>query len=332
MFAVVRSELADGLRQSAFHLDFIDPSLHTKSKNLNPSITQSSGNIDALAERLEDNYLSQCNAENPLDFITLWTARGHLARFRLLEHYSRHASTPQADTIRDLAVNYALDILSCDTQLMTSSLTQGYTWFAAFHSPFPAYIHILQDLRKRPLEKRTDRTWDALSDNHAARTGGVECKDRPFFVVFSRLVLQAWDAREAALKERSQFGLPCQELPRIVVEIRMQIMLLTTSCRAVDRAVENAAPCDGQTKPHQQQQPAGLGEQSEFLRASDDFSTQIPVSMEFGGPSVGRGTSIWNQQMEYSEQSVPPVVPPVDANMEDFDWTTIDWNSMQGYK
>lgn len=325
MFAVVRSELADFLRYSAFHLHFINPSLHTMGADLNSSATQSSGDVNALAKRIEDNYLSQCNTENPLDFMTLWTARGHLARFRLLEHYFRHASTPQADTLRDLAISHALDMLNCDTQPMTSSLTQGYAWFAAFHFPFPAYIHVLQDLRKRPLGKHADKAWHVMSDNHAARMGGVKPKDRPFFVVFSRLVLHAWDAREAALKERTQSGLSSEELPRIVVEVRMQIMLMTTSFRAI----ENGAHRNDQTK---QQQPAGVGEPSRFLRASDEFPMQTSVLMEFGGSAVGGGTNVWNQQMQYSEQTVPPI----DANMEDFDWTTIDWtaidwNAKQGY-
>jgi hypothetical protein len=62
----------------------------------------------------------------------------------------------------------------CDTKLRTSPLTKGYLWFVHFHLPFPVYIHIVQDLRKRPIEGHAEKTWEVMSDNYKARFMNME--------------------------------------------------------------------------------------------------------------------------------------------------------------
>ncbi|CAI7623232.1 unnamed protein product [Penicillium glandicola] len=151
VFAVVRSELADFVRHSAFHLNFTNSVLST--------MPRSSTGIDeaeqllSLEKTIEEKYLAFCNPENPLHFMTIWTMRGYLAKNRLLEHYCRFStiSMPQTDAQRNGAIFNALRMLECDTKLMTSPLIKGYLWLVHFHFPFPAYIHLLQDLKNMPV-------------------------------------------------------------------------------------------------------------------------------------------------------------------------------------
>ncbi|RYP71776.1 hypothetical protein DL771_004588 [Monosporascus sp. 5C6A] len=167
LFAVVRSELSDFVRHSAFHLDFTNPSLNTFAKVNRLGPAPEGGELNILEKTMENKYLAFCNPENPLHFMTIWTTRGFPAKIRLLEHYSRcsGASMEQTDTQRNTAFSYALSMLECDTKLMNSSLTTGYLWLLRFHFPFPAYIHILQDLRKRPAEDYAENAWEVMSDN-----------------------------------------------------------------------------------------------------------------------------------------------------------------------
>ncbi|OJJ96982.1 hypothetical protein ASPACDRAFT_33567 [Aspergillus aculeatus ATCC 16872] len=226
LFAVVRSELADFVRHSAFHLNFTNPSLNTIATRL----TDETAQLVSLERALEEKYLAFCNPENALHFMTLWTMRGSLAKSRLLQHYSQcsNTSVPPTDAQRNTGIAHALRMLECDTELMTSPLTQGYRWLVHFHFPFPAYIHLLQDLKKRPVEAHADRAWEAMSDNYAVRMMDASQDDRPFFIVFSRIVLQAWEAREK-MAVAAQLETPPPVPPRMVVDIRDKVMQMTAS-------------------------------------------------------------------------------------------------------
>lgn len=87
IFTVVRSELNDSIRYSTSFLDFSNPVLDCVAGILRPSSER--GDFTILAKETNDKYLRFCNHENPLHLISLWTARGILARSSLMEHFSR---------------------------------------------------------------------------------------------------------------------------------------------------------------------------------------------------------------------------------------------------
>ncbi|KAE8378485.1 hypothetical protein BDV26DRAFT_261519 [Aspergillus bertholletiae] len=215
LFAAVRSQVGDFVRRSAFHLDFTNPSLKAIVKDTPHDADSEEKFLIDFEKTIEDKSLRLCNPENPLHFMTIWTTRGQLAKNRLLEHYSRYSSVQQTDAQRDIAISHALNVIECDTKLMTSPLTRGYLWFTDFHFPFPAYIYILKDLRKRPNVVHVDKIWRIMSDNCEARFKDMH-KVNPFFDFFSKIVLEAWEAREAAFK---QLNKPLQP-PGIVCGIK----------------------------------------------------------------------------------------------------------------
>lgn len=304
LFAVVRSELGDFIRHSAFHLDFTNPSLNIIGKDTRHGPVLEGGELIALEKTMEDKYLAFCNPENPLHFMTIWTTRGYLAKNRLLEHYSRHStsSVQQTDTQRNTAISHALSMLECDTKLMTSPLTKGYLWLIHFHFPFPAYIHILQGLRKRPTEDHAEKAWEVMSDNYEARIMSAKQDNRPLFIMFSRIVLQAWEAREALLRQQDK---PL-EPPRIVSDIRNKVMQMTSNF-SQNSNIEQANGAVGIN--------------------IDEFP--MPMPMDFGGHGLPNGTG-----GQGSTGSGPCGYPDIleqatmDVDMNQFDWTTIDWNSM----
>ncbi|KAK9485798.1 hypothetical protein V1527DRAFT_482637 [Lipomyces starkeyi] len=106
----------------------------------------------SLEKMIEDKYLKFCDPENPPHFMTIWTTRAYLAKCRLMEHHSRYSSSSahQAEAQRDAAISYALSMLECDTEIMTSPLTKGFLWLVHFYLPFIAYIQVVQNLKRRP--------------------------------------------------------------------------------------------------------------------------------------------------------------------------------------
>ncbi|KAF2125339.1 hypothetical protein P153DRAFT_370014 [Dothidotthia symphoricarpi CBS 119687] len=211
LFAVVCSELADFVRHAAFHLDFAAPALKVLAKDTELGMVEAT---------MENKYLKFCSQSNPLHYMTIWTARSFLAKFGLLKHLSSYFNSPGhkglgGDAERNIALSHALDALECDTKIMISPLMKGFHWFMGNHFPGLSYVHLAYDLRRRPANELSERAWEAMSDNHDARFMPLTT-DSPFFKIFAKLILQAWDAREAVLRQSGRELV----LPRVVVSIR----------------------------------------------------------------------------------------------------------------
>ncbi|OJJ72302.1 hypothetical protein ASPBRDRAFT_54171 [Aspergillus brasiliensis CBS 101740] len=216
-FVVLRSELGEFLRHSPLHLDYINPSFKAISRHLE------GGGVTDLERKIEDNYLRLCNPEIPLHYMTIWTIRGFLAKYLLLDHYSNFSPTQQSEAQRNIASSYAVRILESDTMLMSSPLTKRYHWHVHMHFPFPAYLHIIQDLRKRPTQEHAHEMWKAMSENYEIRFGDMY-RFHPFFDLMARNVLQAWDAHQSALSELGKTATS----PWIVQDVRTKLQKLNS--------------------------------------------------------------------------------------------------------
>ena len=305
VFAVVRSEMGEFIRHSAFHLDFVSPALKSVAKDVQGGHVPEGGELVALEKMIEDNYLNFCNPENPLHFMTIWTARGYLAKNRLLEHYSKHprSSVQQTDVQRDTALTHALSMLECDTNLKTSPLTKRYRWFGEFHFPFFAYIHIVQDLKLRPFGDHAERSWETMSDNYEARFIFRGRDDHPLFKVFTKLILRAWEAREAVIR---QSGTPL-EPPRIVSDLQ-QIMAGTA----------------------QDAHGAYIKQPNDVFGMETEFSMSMPVDSDSHSLLYGTGGQgyVGSEFKPYHEL---PGQAALDVDLNDLDWTSMDWNTLNGW-
>lgn len=234
LYAVVSSELGNYARHSTSYLDCNGPTRHTWGERpLQPSRT-----LDDIETALENKYFALCNPENPIHFMTMWTARGFLAKYRLYEHYSRTArsNTPPTEHQRDTALTHAITILNCDTRLAASPLVKGFLWQLYFNFPFPSYMHIVSDLKKRPLAEPAERAWKAMSENCAARfTSDKEVNLG--FKLFSKPVLQSWEAREEALRGRGM----AVEVPGIVADVRWRRTGQTPKAQGSSAGEQDAA-------------------------------------------------------------------------------------------
>lgn len=295
LFAVVRSELADFVRHSSYYLSQTRPFLNTtiRAKNTRQSYLPEDSELLALEETMENKYLKFCEPESPLHFMTIWTTRGYLARNRLLEHYSRQSTSAvvQTDTQRKASVFYALDMLECDTKLMASPLTEGYLWLIHFEFPFPAYVHIFQDLRKRPKEDYAKRAWDAMGDNYKVRAMDPK-KGEPMFIVFAQGVLYAWEAREATFEQQDNTPEP----PPIVSDVRNKLAQIRSSFSQADSVDRPAGPATVNTE-----------------------------EMDFGSHSAGEQYFTRSELGGYPDN---PGQVMMDFDTLNQFWTTIDWNWM----
>lgn len=296
-FAVVRSELADFTRHTMFHVEFTSPALK-------PIISLSRHNPpperEALAtfeEMVESKHLKFCNPDIPLHFMTIWTTRTYLAKCRLIEHHSTYSSSSahQTEVQHDTAMAYALKMLECDTKVLKSPLTKGYIWFLDYFFPFMAYIHIVQDLQRRPVSKQAQRAWEIMSDHYEARFPGPRIDDSSHFILFAKTVLRGWEDYETKFR---QSGKPLP-LPRIVSHIKTRLA-------------------------------RGAQRQSDLNPESTnaDMDMEAPmftVPLALGDANVPHGLQ---SQDGYSGASIYPDIldqMPVDSGMAQLNWATMEW-------
>lgn len=300
IFAVVRSELAEFIRHTVFHLDFTNPALKPIAKHLQDGPAPEGGELVKLEEIIEDQYLKFCDLENPIHFMTVWTTRAHLAKYRLLEHHSRYSSaTPRrTETQHGAATSYALRMLECDTKIMTSSLTKGFSWLNQFYFPFPAYIQITQDLRRRPVNEHAQQAWEVMSDNYEARFDSHMRDDSPFFDIFTRIVLQAWEACEATSKNLGDRSTP----PRIVSSIRHTLAQIAQKAQNIE------------------------AEQPDIIMGMGTNEFSIPTPVGFGPQSLPYGMGMsggYSMMRPAIYAGIPGQAPFLDTYMNQLDWTSL---------
>ncbi|KAJ5934560.1 hypothetical protein N7466_004107 [Penicillium verhagenii] len=222
IFVACRSELADFVRHTKFHLAFFAPGLRsmaTESKE-NTEGTE----MDSFEKMIEDKYLKFSDPENALQFMTIWTTRGNIAKYRLVEHHFKYSgsSLHQAETQREAALSYALRMLECNTKLMTSPLTKGFIWMVHSYFPFIGYIQIIQYLKWRSMSSHAAQAWNVMNDNYQALLEVLSVSDS-FFKLLTNMILRAWEAREMAYRESGQI----LETPPLVSSIRQALAIQT---------------------------------------------------------------------------------------------------------
>ncbi|KAL6233618.1 hypothetical protein BDW75DRAFT_184788 [Aspergillus navahoensis] len=204
-FLVTRYAMADCIRNFSFHLDFTCPPLKAVAREVHRNSGREYYELDALETMMEERYFRFCDSENPLHAITILMAKGWLAKCRLFEYYSKYSTGRQLNAQRDTAVLYAITMLECDTKILLNAGASRYLWLVHLYFPFPAYIHLLQNLRRRPLNSQMERSWNSLSENFEARSNLLRRMSPGLqFCALSSTVVEAWEATESALRQSGQ--------------------------------------------------------------------------------------------------------------------------------
>lgn len=303
LFCVVRGELSDYIRNTTFHLEFNNPALKAIAKELPHGNTSGESELDALERIIEDKYFKYCDLENPIHFVTIWTSRSYLAKCRLMEHLCRNykeSSVPLTNPQRDAAILYSIEALEHDTTFVVSPLSKRYMWLFEIYFPLPPYIHLVSSLKRRPLLDHAARAWEAMSENYEARFGRLRGNEGPFLKVFTKLVLEAWAVREAALRSIGQEIVP----PKILPIVRYQRAMLES----------------GDT-----QSPETLPSQSDM--GADDFSVAMGYDENSAFPFYGiGGQNDFRMTVGGGGFSNMSGNGPLEAEINQLDWSAMDWD------
>lgn len=295
LFAVVRSEIGDFVRHSSSHLDFINPILRSIPRRGAIGTIADATELAALETMIESKYLEACDPDNALHYMTIWVARVAIAKAKFTHHLSVSSQTPQPplDAKNDTGIAHARAMLESDTKLMSSPLIKGFRWMVYLHFPFPAYVHLVDDLKRRPLGEYAAKAWTAMSDNCTARfmdhvnlADPADKRENPFFKIFAGMVLQAWSAREKALGHS-------KEPPLIVSQIQQRLTRMRPSIHPNDFQTQPGMHDNGGIEPTSQASVDHSDFNSLYMSnqlfgdtSSDMFSTTPVLSPLAGGNSL----------------------------------------------
>jgi len=305
IFVVAQSELADFVRNTTFHLDLAAPKLKPIARTTGIGSAPEGRELIDLEKMVEEKYLKFCSLENPLHFMTIWKTRAYLDRCRLMENYSNSSTTSlsQSETHFGPAVSYAIRMLECDSNIMTSTLTKGYRWMAPNHFPFPAYIHLVKHLTMYPLSEHADQAWEVMSDNCDARFTSAFLDNHPFFRMFTKLILHGWGVRETACAQSGEIVVP----PRIVLRLKNEL---------VHRAPK---PPDTGTTRRNEAVAVGVDGLSRPMPMGYDTEGLLPPTSGSDGYG-GLGSGVYHNM---------PGQTLLDIDMNQLDWDSMDWGAGQ---
>jgi hypothetical protein len=312
LFAVLRSKIGEFTRHSDFHLDFINPALKLIARKAAPGSGPATDELDTLERMIEDKYIRFCDLDNPLHYMTTWWARGQLSKSRFVKYLSENCDSfdEQTDSQRKTGILHALSMLECDTKLMSSDLTRPFRWLVFLHFPFPAYVHVVQALRKRPLGDDAERCWNAMSENCTVRFIDVEYRDNhlerrqnPFFKMFAHCIIQAWQVREAA---NARLESPAIILPPLIVT-QIQLRL---------------ARMKEQAKKDQLAQGEGA------VAGRGDTNISMSAPMDLGSTYSMGENDLTHSGLEFS--TMMGTQSPIGLDTNQWGWPVANWSSTYG--
>lgn len=193
---IIRCAIAQRLRYSPSQMDFVNPMLRSLARGIPNGLAEGGDDLAVLGNLIAPKSSCEFNLEDPLQYVTVWSARCEFAEARLWKHYWTIANSAerQSDAHRDAAMSHALAVIECEASLSISPLAKKFRWYVS-HFPFAAYIHVIEELKARPHQSLSRRAWAALNHDFMTRFKGASLQGHPIFTLLAKAFVQAWEAR-----------------------------------------------------------------------------------------------------------------------------------------
>ncbi|KAG8407185.1 hypothetical protein J3458_020677 [Metarhizium acridum] len=225
--------------------------------------------LEGFCAHMEGTYLQHCDPKIPLHFFTLTMTRQALSKMRVINYLMRMYGTdePLNEMERDNLFLLSVQMVEYDNSVHSSDALKPFKWFTAHHFPFPAYMFLIQELRRRCFGPVVERAWGAIAANHTLR-GLMNNLHSPMHTAFGRHFIKAWDAHAEACMANGKESPP---VPAFIAVLR-------------ERAeVRRRAKMENRPEPQVHQEPYDLPRPGQGA-SPDAHVTMTPPSV---GPPLG---------------------------------------------
>jgi hypothetical protein len=260
--------------------------------------------LDGFCAHMEGTYLAHCDPKIPVHFFTMTMTRQSLCKMRVLNFLVRMNNpdgVPFKDVEQESLFLQATQMIEYDNVVQSSDSLAPFKWYARHHLPFPAYMFLVQELRKRVHGPMVERAWDAIAANYELR-GLLNNFHNPMHVAFKGTFIKAWDAYDSA--QRSMGKQP--PIPRFIVVLKER-----AEEKRTERSEKQNSEHDPTSQTPRSQMSAHSGPRNVHMMTPPvDRSPRSYQESHMGSGSRGRDNS---QDMDWSymtqgfrEQAAPP--------------------------
>ncbi|RJE22004.1 hypothetical protein PHISCL_05669 [Aspergillus sclerotialis] len=162
-----------------------------------------------------------------------------------LSRRGRSVNPVEVKERQEVVMRICLEAIKAYHRCVGDQSLMRYAWFLSANAPFLAHVYLFVNLRCRTTGDLADQAWEVVGnhDDIFGRPEGLralgarlrEDEDGTMLAAFARLIIEAWEAKEATLGGKSRVP-----VPRLVK--RMREVLANTKRRAEkDPTVINAS-------------------------------------------------------------------------------------------
>ncbi|KAJ5716104.1 hypothetical protein N7493_008015 [Penicillium malachiteum] len=115
--------------------------------------------VQDLGKRMEEQYLQNCDLDQPLEWMTATIARLHLSRAWLFVNLPS-PGTPDDYLSKDMLFRTGVEVLEFMHLLQDNVLTEEWKWLWKGFREWHVMGYILTELCSRPLDAESNHAWD----------------------------------------------------------------------------------------------------------------------------------------------------------------------------
>lgn len=191
LFLAVSCEVAQAVRLSSFYQGLFAPTgllASGNKKSVGPH------ELEALERTIEAKYKAHQDSQAPLHLMTFCMNDICISRWRLADSVCNPGGLADPE-YRETIFRHAIRMIGSDSTIHSCPLTRGYRWLLRLHIPFPAYVYIVKELRRRPLTPIVERAWDTLATNFEVRGLLNLSPVSPVLHSFRQMTIKAWESQ-----------------------------------------------------------------------------------------------------------------------------------------
>ena len=196
--------------------------------------------IKEIEEIMETKYLRYCDPSQPLQLMTMLVARSSLNLIRFMTcHPRRWVSQEQMpETERAYVWKTTVALLEQYDIMQSDRRLQGFAWYVAYFTQWHILIHALDTLRAHPLMPDAEKTWRLVEATYENNPDMISNTTKPIHVAVGNLCLKAFNAYEAAFRDR---GRSISAEPDFITKLRQQREAAKARSKARDERGKEAA-------------------------------------------------------------------------------------------
>ena len=162
-FCLIRCEVM----QTMWELSCVSPSMRSLGLSTGRlSLEEREALVQKLHDRLEGQYLKNCDISKPFFLASAFVARLMVARAWLIARYplgEKECGVNLSGPVRDHLFSSSVEVLKLSSLVLTNEQIAHWSWHSKTHIQWHAVAFVLSEICARPPSTDCDRAWEYVN-------------------------------------------------------------------------------------------------------------------------------------------------------------------------